>query len=117
MNQVEKCEQCGKDLDKRRDSIIEWIYFKDGTIEEEVFFCSPKCLILKCVEYGYLPSNIEFIAKSVVKQAEKKLELKKQPGTCPKCGSYNIEVLGTDCGICYLRCLNCEETWTEPHEE
>jgi transposase-like protein len=40
-----------------------------------------------------------------------------QPGTCPKCGLDNIEVLWTDCGVCCLLCLSCKETWTEPHEE
>jgi hypothetical protein len=76
MDQIEKCEQCGKDLDKRKDSFVGWIYYDEGNIKEEVFFCSPKCMVLKCVEYGYLPSNVKFIVKPLIKQAEERIESK-----------------------------------------
>jgi len=118
MDQKEYCENCSKVLDKRKDEIVEFIYYEKGDIKEEIFFCSPMHLVFWCVQNNLIPSDIELIAKSIIKKAEEKLELKKkQPGTCLKCGADNIEVYGIDCGVCYLRCLNCEETWTEPHEE
>jgi len=74
MDQIEKCEQCGQDLNKHKDEIVEFIYYEQGTIKEEIFFCSPMHLIFWCVQNNLIPSDIELITKPLIKEAEKRIK-------------------------------------------
>lgn len=74
MDQQERCENCGQILDKRKDAIVEFIYYENGNIEEELFFCCPMHLTFWAVETGLIPSDIDLIVKSIIKEAEEKLK-------------------------------------------
>lgn len=76
MDQQERCENCGQVLDKRKDDLVEFIYYEGGTIKEELFFCCPMHLTFWAIETGLIPSDIDLIVKPIKKEAEKKLATK-----------------------------------------
>jgi len=76
MDQKERCEICSELLDKRKSDLVSFIYYEAGDIKEELFFCSPMHLIFWCVQNNLIPSDIEFIAKRVIRKAEKIMKQK-----------------------------------------